>query len=120
MADKLWDLANIVTGFAIAHSLATVFMLAKDEMKLLHDETGYRLMYIGTTVFTLFYLTVILLCGLAAPGQEPDKSIWRVVTVGRILAVTFFTFVLYGTIYGHRYFKTQEKLQKLLSEEQNA
>jgi hypothetical protein len=115
MADKLWDLANIVTGFSVAQSLATTFMLAKDEMKLLHDETGYRLMCIGTGLFTLFYVVVIVLCGIAgAKPHDPDGRIWWFVTGGRGAAVIFFTLVLYGTIYGHRYARAQRDLSKPL------
>jgi hypothetical protein len=126
MADKIWDLANIVTGFSVAQSLATIFMLAKDEMKLLHDDNGYRIMRKATAVYTLFYLAAIILCGVAGAkldtGAKPDHSdntdVWWLVTIGRAVAVIFFTGALYGTIDGHRHFKAERAQSKPLLDKQ--
>jgi hypothetical protein len=54
-AEKLWDLANLVTGFAIAQSLAFIFSMAKDDFKT-PNLIGHWLAFVGTVGFTIGYI----------------------------------------------------------------
>jgi hypothetical protein len=37
MTDKLWDLANLVTSFAVLQTVATIIAVTKGELKVLTD-----------------------------------------------------------------------------------
>jgi hypothetical protein len=95
MVGKLWDIANYVTGFAVAQVLATSFGIAKKELKALKGLLAHWIAFGGTLVFTVFYITAIWWCG--HKGLEMDGShadIWHPVTEGRMATVLLFTFVL--------------------------
>ena len=42
MAEKLWDTANIIAGFAIVQAIATTFSLARLDLKALIRAGGAR------------------------------------------------------------------------------
>lgn len=104
MAEKLWDLANLVTGFAVAQSIATTFVIAKGDLNNSLRGPGAHFVAIGATlIFTVFYIFAILWC--RAKGSSLDSSdnsaIWCPITAGRVFAVVLFTSVTLGTLYGH-------------------
>jgi hypothetical protein len=104
LAEKLWDLANIVTGFAVAQVLATTFTLANRQMLALSGRAAHWYAAGGTFIFTAFYLTAIIWCNHtgAALDATSNNEIWKVVNVGRIFAVVLFTAAMLFTLYGHR------------------
>jgi uncharacterized membrane protein YidH (DUF202 family) len=106
-AEKLWDLANIITGFAIAQVLATTFALVKGELPPLTGTSAHGAAFILTTGFTVAYIWAIRWCerewrqleaAKLATGQE---AIWHSATQGRIFAVVLFTLVLLLALLGH-------------------
>ena len=103
MAEKLWDLANLLTGFAVAQSIATTFGLAKREMKAIAGASAHKWAAIGTIGFTVFYVIAIIACGIAGDrlDQGPD-TIWLWVMLGRVFAVVLFAVVLLITLLGSR------------------
>ena len=68
MAEKLWDLANLIAGFGVLQAIATIFALTKGELKGLRGLAAHRYAAIGTVVFTLFYVIAIIWCGLLGAG----------------------------------------------------
>ena len=111
VAEKLWDLANLVTGFAVAQSIATTFTMAKGELRgSLKGSVAHWVAFGSIVLFTSFYLCAIVWCYKAGSPPElapsssklaPSSSIWFTVTVGRVVAVLLFTLVTLGTLYGH-------------------
>jgi O-antigen/teichoic acid export membrane protein len=103
LAEKLWDTANIVTGFAVAQILAVIFALANNQMAMLSGPQAHWAAAVGTLIFTTFYLFVISWCYTEAKRLSPKHPlIWRMVNRGRIGAVILFTFAFFVTLYGHR------------------
>ena len=108
MADKLWDLANLITGFAIAQNLATTFAMAKGEFRnSLKGTAAHIVAFVSTIVFTILYFCAIWWCRSQALDKPEVKyiedmvSLWKHVTVGRVLAVALFTLVTLMTLIGH-------------------
>jgi hypothetical protein len=108
MADKLWDLANFITGFAIAQNLATTFAMAKGEFRnSLKGSAAHIVAFVSTIVFTILYFYAIWWCESQAINKPEVKSIedmvslWKHVTVGRLVAVALFTVVTLMTLIGH-------------------
>jgi hypothetical protein len=103
LAEKLWDIANVVTGFAVAQVLATTFAMANHQMAMLSGQQAHWAAAGGTLIFTTFYLVVIIWCYIEGKRLSPKHPlIWRMVNRGRIGAVILFTLALLVTLYGHR------------------
>jgi hypothetical protein len=105
VAEKLWDLANLVTGFAVVQSIATTFAIAKGELRgSLRGPVAHRVAFSSTIVFTSFYLCAIVLCHNVGSSHDSraSSSIWLAATLGRVLAVLLFTVVTLGTLCCHR------------------
>lgn len=103
MAEKLWDLANLLTGFAVVQSIATTFTVAKGDLESLVGCDAHFMAMIVTLVFTIFYIIAILWCckkGSSLDSKD-NSSTWRAVKAGRVFAVVLFTLVTLGTFYGH-------------------
>jgi hypothetical protein len=102
LADKLWDIANFVTGFAIAQVLATTFALVKTELKPLTGALAHWIAFLTTLLFTGFYIYAIVWCEIEGTSISSERhDIWRRVTQGRIIAVGIFTLVLFMALLGH-------------------
>jgi hypothetical protein len=102
MTDKLWDLANVITGFAVAQALATTFALAKQELKALEGGPDHLLAAISTVIFSGFYISSIGWCNTNAHGlMRDDEEIWHRATQGRVLAVLLFNAYLLLTLLGN-------------------
>jgi hypothetical protein len=101
--DKLWDLANIITGFAIVQSLATTFAMAKGELRgSLKGKGDHIGAFICTSLFTVAYIVAIEWC--SSTGKAHDighEKIWDTVNAGRIFAVILFTLLTLFTLLGH-------------------
>jgi hypothetical protein len=102
MSEKLWDLANLVTGFAVVQSLAFIFTMAKNEIKM-PTLLAHWFAFFGTVLFTVGYSVAIVFCG--AEGRHRDlvdhADLWCWVTFGRLLAVIIFALAASGMIYLH-------------------
>jgi len=105
MAEKLWDLANLVTGFAITQTIATTFAMARDDLKnSLKGPRAHAVAIVATLVFSISYVLAILWCRTkgASIDTPANLQIWNAVTTGRVSGVLLFTLVALGTLYGHR------------------
>jgi len=102
VADKLWDLGNYVTGFAVAQSLVFIFAMAKDEIKIERPLAGHWACAAGTVLFTAGYLFAIRLCGVEGAVRDASNApLWRAVTRGREFAVVVFAAVAVAVTYTH-------------------
>ena len=113
--EKLWDLANLITGFAIAQNIATTFAMAKEDLdRALTGPLNHWFAFAGIVVFTALYIVAIIWCGEhGSPHDPPDTvALWKTVTCGRVGAVLLFALVTLGTLYGHRMDDCAGKLNK--------
>jgi hypothetical protein len=103
MTDKLWDLANLTTGFAVAQSIATSFALAKGDFRFsLRTKLEHIYGIISTVIFMLLYMGAVLWCWSHAQVTESDaKSIWGYATFGRVVAIFLFSSVTIVAFLGH-------------------
>ena len=74
MPEKLWDLANLITGFAIVQTLATTFALAEGELKIMKGPTAHSYAVIGTIIQS---------------GGRPRFGIWSALPFPLLHRVTF-------------------------------
>jgi hypothetical protein len=102
MAGKLWDIANLVTGFAIVQSLALTYSLANHTIKM-SDTPSHMFAFIGTLIFTTGYIVAIRICGSKGRrlDSETNADAWRTVTTGRVITVCGFTLLTLATIFIH-------------------
>jgi hypothetical protein len=104
MPEKLWDLANLITGFGVLQSLAMTFALTKsDEFKLLSGAAAHWCTLGGTVFFTALYIGAIIWCNnIGAPlDRANDLHIWNFTTIGRVTIVALFTIVMCAALFGH-------------------
>lgn len=102
--EKLWDLANIITGFAVVQGIATAFQVASGgfETSLTGDLQHWGAL-VAILLFTGFYTKAIVWCYKEASPRDPciEVSVWKAVTYGRVAAVLLFTVVTLVTVGGH-------------------
>jgi hypothetical protein len=105
MPEKLWDLANLITGFAILQTLATTFALAKGELEILKRAAAHRWAVIGTIVLTVCYVIAICWCGYEGCKLDSasNSNLWIIVTSGRVVAVLLFITMVMAALYGSRH-----------------
>lgn len=73
IATKLWDLANLITGFSVAQSLG--YMYAMNEAHLLPHIQSMRVpIGIVIVVFSGLYVTAIVWCHRAFTKLQDSKS----------------------------------------------
>jgi len=103
MPEKLWELANIVTGFAILQTLATTVALVKGDLNVLKGLNAHRYVFGGTIVFLVLYFAAIIWCGYVGSSLDKpeDLRVWNYVTVGRLCSVLIFTLVMWVALLGH-------------------
>lgn len=115
IAAKLWDAANLVTAFAVAQNLAMVYSIAKgDWTLLLKGSAAHGLALAATIVFTVFYIVAIVWCGRRGSSLDApaNASVWKIVTIARVLTVVLFTLAMLGALYGHREHELQQEKPK--------
>ncbi len=98
MENHLWDLANIITGFAVVQSLAFLYALAQNEfMKAVDNRDAQKIIIPATVVASIFYCGAVFLLGRAGTSlAESHQSVWDSVMWGRIVAILAFNgLVLY-------------------------
>jgi hypothetical protein len=103
MAEKLWDLANLITSFAILQTIATTFAITKGDITGFKGWNAHLFGLVGGAVFAFFYVIAIAWCGVVGSSlDKPDSSfVWNVVTLGRVGGVLLFTVVFAGALWGH-------------------
>jgi len=102
--EKLWDLANLLTGFAVVRGLVLIYGLVKDEFKLLKSRAAHWSAVFGTVIFNTAYVLAVWYCGRSARSLSisvDERHIWRRVNCGRVGTIIVFTLVTLGTIYVH-------------------
>ena len=103
MAEQLWDLANLITGFSVAQCLATLFAIVKGDLNQWLKKAGdYYWSGVGMAIFTALYCAALLYCG--SRGAQLDlahRTIWLECTAGRIAAVILFAAILGVVFRGH-------------------
>jgi hypothetical protein len=104
MAEKLWDLANVITGFSVLQSLAMIFALGKGDLKdSLRSGKEHWVAFGISFVSGVLYVLAICWCGSTgrAGAGVVDQSIWSLVTRGRCFTVVIFSLIMWGTLYRH-------------------
>jgi hypothetical protein len=103
MALKLWDLANLITGFAVAQILATTFALAGGKLRtILQGPAAHWTAFVVMILVTGLYLTAIVWCGSKGRSLERyHPEVWCVVTAARVGVVVLFRLVEVATLYWH-------------------
>src|SRR5438105_12104206 len=102
MAERLWDLANLVTGFAVVQTLAMTYGMLKGDLGI-SSRKHHVIVYAGTIVFACLYAAAIVWCGEKGRVLDATNSdVWTWVTRGRITAVVVFSLVAMGATYSHR------------------
>jgi len=100
MAEKLWDLANVITGFSVLQSLAMIFALGKGDFNDSLRSRSDHLLAFGTSLFFgVLYVLAIYWCGNSGKisADKGDQSIWSFVTWGRCTTVVLFNLIMWGT-----------------------
>jgi hypothetical protein len=99
---KLWDIANYITGFAIAQSLAFAFIFLKADKlgsKLNPDNTSFKII-IFISIGCLFYMIGVwwalsraktILKSLTIENGNLIKRSFNQSIIGRWVAIIFFT-----------------------------
>ena len=103
MAEKLWDLANAVSGFAALQNLAFTFGLAKGDFKIaIQGVAPHWTAGILTVIFAALYSCGVYWCKRQSQrsGLESDNS-WNAITRGSAFTVWLFTLVTVLTLLGH-------------------
>ncbi len=116
VAEKLWDLANLTTGFAVAQSIATAFALAKGEFRFaLRTKFDHWFGFIATFIFNVLYTVAIVWCRSRALDVQAglDKSVWTTVTWGRGIAIWLFAVVTLLAFLGHLKNFQQDSAKKM-------
>jgi hypothetical protein len=105
MAENLWELANIISGFAVIQSIATAFALAKGDFRFsLRTKTEHVIGIASASVFAIFYAGTVAWCWYRATSIDTDsndQSLWAIVTIGRIGAILLFTVPVIFAFLGH-------------------
>jgi hypothetical protein len=103
VVEKLWDLANLTTGFAVAQSIATAFAVAKGDFDhALNAAPEHYFGIVGTLVFNALYTGAVVWCRKrASKATNYDNSLWSAVNQGRILAIWLFALVALVAFVGH-------------------
>jgi hypothetical protein len=93
MEKELWSLANIITGFAVAQSLAFLYALGQKEFANAVDNPAASwIILLATLGASLIYCgSVYFIGGKGASLTDPqNRGVWTWVTWGRILAISVF------------------------------
>lgn len=91
--ERMWSLANSITGFALAQSLVAGYAFGQPSFK--QQFTGPKAAGAATllVVVTIAQIVAVDLCARVVRAQRSNvraKRLWKGVTVGRQLAIAFF------------------------------
>jgi hypothetical protein len=103
MAENLWELANLVAGFSVAQSLATLFAVVRGDLnKMFDDRRSHCLSLIGIASSTALYALSVVYCGYE--GERLDGGhldIWLISTVGRLFVIFLFSGIFGAVVWRH-------------------
>lgn len=112
MIKELWSIANIITGFAVAQSLAFALALGKDLEKLERQTSAFKISIscIASTFAALYCLAVWQCWTLASSldSQLEHDDIWHQVTIGRTVCILLFTAVPVFGLFARNIFKRKK------------
>ena len=98
MENHLWNLANVITGFAVVQSLAFLYALGTTEfMEAVRSPLALWTIAVATVVASAVYCCAIYwvsLKGALLADDERTKEIWTSVTWGRLGAICLFNSVV--------------------------
>ena len=92
MEDRIWNLANLVTGFSVAQNLAFLYGMGRYLSFLQHESAKIKYPVAVTIMISvLLYLGAVWdLHILAQDIPGGDSRIWLHVSIGRSVAITIF------------------------------
>jgi uncharacterized membrane protein YdfJ with MMPL/SSD domain len=96
MEDKLWTLANGVTGFAVLQSVALQFAAWHEKIvpvKILSPFVTSGIVFIGILTAAVYCLAVWRAYKMALSLEAKHKDIWKETTQGRILTIVLFQLI---------------------------
>ncbi|MGF7131444.1 hypothetical protein P3T40_002926 [Paraburkholderia sp. EB58] len=115
MSEKLWDLSNIITGFAAAQSVTMTIVMGKGELaRSLRSGKDHLTTLCASVISSVFYIGVIFWCqvnSMAGTGER-EKLIWTWVTWGRCATVILFMAIMLYVLLLH-YIKQNKKPDQL-------
>jgi hypothetical protein len=93
MSKELWKLANLMTGFSVAQSIAVAIALGKDLTDLQHQSGAFKLtITIIAIIVASGYCAAVYHCKtLATSIEKVHENIWRHTTWWRIACIYSFT-----------------------------
>ncbi len=115
MLERLWDLSNYVTGFAVAQSLATTFSVASGQLKALSGTMAHVIALIAVVMWSGLYCYVV--DWLQKRGTKLDSAnaeLWTLVDCGRYTAIVLFGFVVFITVAGDWWHETVRAFCEIL------
>ena len=116
MPEKLWDVANIITGFGILQSIATLFAVTKGELKSLTGGAAHIIAACGALVFGAAYIFAIRWVGCAGASLDnaANTHVWHMTTYGRVGGITLFTLVMIFAVWGHWHDRASEQSGRVI------
>jgi hypothetical protein len=109
---ELWSLANIITGFSVAQSLAFAVALGKDLASLQTQTQPVKItLGIFCLLFGVAYSLGVQRCHqlakLVKPFEQSHEVVWRQVTWGRMACIWLFTIVAVFGLFAPNFFSGQ-------------
>ena len=94
-AKKYFDLANVITGFAIVQMIAFLIALGTSQDlagRIARSEAGWAYIFSGMLVATVFYIVAVVACTVVEarllPSAERDiVRLTKWTTAGRVIAI---------------------------------
>ena len=93
---ELWTLANVITGFSIAQSLAISVALGttlQDQLQLAPIKVKGTIAIIAVLYGTLYCVAVYRCLAMARKVPLELDAVWRETTIGRVIAIYLFTLI---------------------------
>lgn len=102
LSEKLWDLANIITGFSILQAIAISIAIGKIEIKQLQGSAAGWSTFFLTLICSTAYVVGVWACHrMAVSLDSSQKHIWLTVTWGRTAAIALFTLIVFVALLGN-------------------
>jgi hypothetical protein len=118
MSKELWSLANLITGFSVAQSVAVAVALGKDLFDLQHQHIPVK-----TTVSAIAFFVAAGYCAavyrcrvLARSVDQEHEDIWREVTWWRMACICLFTSILIFGLFAPEIFPKEVPPNQALSQ----
>jgi hypothetical protein len=115
ISTELWSLANIITGFSIAQSIAVAIALGKDLAGLQRQTSVVKwAVALVTVCFAGLYCFAVHKCWtLARLSDSGVEAVWKQVTYGREIAICVFTLVFIFGLFAPELFQINVSPQRI-------